>query len=75
MVNSSYRTVDIQLGAASTMSDDKEFSIKAKTLVNRIRILAGVDETIEDVGVKNYTIGTEGDTIDIRLVGTNWEIK
>ena len=73
LVDSSYNTVDIQLAQSTAYSENKILKIKAKKLTNRIRILAYNGETIETTS-RIYQIGSEGDTIELQLVGTNWEV-
>jgi hypothetical protein len=73
LVDSTYNTVDIQLAQSSEYTENKIIKVKAKRLTYRIRILAYNGETIETIS-RIYQIGSEGDTVELQLVGTNWEV-
>lgn len=72
VVDAKTANITLTLDNIENFDDEKIISIKARTKTYNISIEAASGETIETRS--SYSIPSEGDTIDIRPVGTNWEI-
>jgi len=72
VVDATSSDIVLTLDDITNFDEEKEIKIKARDKTYDIRVDAADSETIETRSY--YSMMSEGDTIDIRPVGTNWEI-